>query len=385
MAAEPRAKPTILCVDDEPRILEGLALQLRRRFDLKTATSGAAGLEILESAPSLAVVVSDMRMPGMDGATFLARARRAAPDCVRLLLTGQADIDAAIAAVNEGQIFRFLTKPCPPDRLLTALDAAVEQHRLVTSERVLLTQTLRGSVRMLTDVMALASPSAFGRATRVKDLGVELAKAAGEESVWAIEIAAMLSQIGCVTLPEETAERLYHGRPLSPEEQVLADRLPAVAERLLTHIPRLELVRACLVGQSKRFDGAGGAPGDAKGEALPLGARALKIAHDYDVAVGRGLSALSAVEALSARTGVYDPKLLALFAKLRVEDRGPTDVREIPLSAVTAGMRFAEDVKTAAGLLLLPRGYEVTEGLIDRIRNFSVKGNVRVYTSIAKV
>ena len=106
-----KGNPKILCVDDEPAVLEGLKMNLRRRFDVLTATSGAAALEVLEREEGIAVLMSDMRMPSMDGATLLAKARERWPFVVRLLLTGQADMNSAISAVNEGQIFRFLTKP----------------------------------------------------------------------------------------------------------------------------------------------------------------------------------------------------------------------------------------------------------------------------------
>ena len=118
-------RPRVLFVDDEPAVLEALALNLRRTYDVVTATSGQAGLEYLWAQSDFAVVVSDMRMPKMDGTTFLALARDAAPDAVRILLTGHTDIDAAVKVVNHGQIFRFLTKPCPPCLLYTS-DAADE-------------------------------------------------------------------------------------------------------------------------------------------------------------------------------------------------------------------------------------------------------------------
>src|SRR5687768_872607 len=105
--------PVVLCVDDEPQVLAGLSVSLRRRYEILTATSGAEALAVLARRPDVAVVVSDMRMPGMDGAAFLAKAKEIAPDAVRVLLTGYSEIDAAMNAVNQGQIFRFLTKPCP--------------------------------------------------------------------------------------------------------------------------------------------------------------------------------------------------------------------------------------------------------------------------------
>ena len=165
-----RIEPRVLCVDDEPNVLAGLRRCLRGHFAVTTAVGGAAGLDALRAEGRFAVVVSDLRMPGMDGVAFLSQVRALAPDTVRVLLTGQADLEAAIASVNEGHIFRFLMKPCAPTQLLAAVDAAAEQHRLLTAERELLEQTLHGSIKALTEALALANPTSFGRATRLKQL-----------------------------------------------------------------------------------------------------------------------------------------------------------------------------------------------------------------------
>src|SRR5579862_170915 len=164
----------ILFVDDEPNVLQGIARTLRNEYDVTTAESAAAALEILNNSQPFAIVVSDLGMPGRDGISFLSEVHRVAPDTVRMLLTGQADLDGAIAAINEGAIFKFLTKPMPPATLSRALAGAATQYRLVTSERVLLEQTLRGSMQALTDVLSLAQPTAFGRVTRLKRHVTEL-------------------------------------------------------------------------------------------------------------------------------------------------------------------------------------------------------------------
>ena len=132
---EGRPKPQILCVDDEPRVVEGLALVLRKDYEVHTASSPEQALQKLREVANLAVVISDMRMPKMDGAMLLHELKVRRPDATRILLTGQADRDEAIRAVNQGQIFRFLSKPCPPDQLKTAIDAGVVQHRPVLAER----------------------------------------------------------------------------------------------------------------------------------------------------------------------------------------------------------------------------------------------------------
>src|ERR1700719_1967219 len=130
------ATPSILCVDDEARVLDGLKLTLRRGFEVLTATSGAEGLAMLKRMAGAAVVISDMRMPGMDGAAFLTQVKEQWPESTRLLLTGEAGCDAAVAAVNEGQIFRFLTKPCTPEKLIAAVEAAVRHHQLIMAEKI---------------------------------------------------------------------------------------------------------------------------------------------------------------------------------------------------------------------------------------------------------
>lgn len=241
----------ILCVDDEVGVLEGLDLILGRQFRVETATSGAAGLAVLERHRDIAVVVSDMQMPQMDGATFLANVRTTAPDAVRLLLTGQADIKRAIAAVNEGEIFRFLTKPCTPASILSAIEAACEQRRLITAERVLLEQTLHGTIQALVGVLATVDPIAFARAAQIEKTTIELADKLGVHPRWPLEIAAMLWPVGYVGVPSPIVEKLFHGKPLDEAERAACARVPDVLEKLFGQIPRLEQVRAILRAASK--------------------------------------------------------------------------------------------------------------------------------------
>lgn len=132
---ETRDRPRVLCVDDESRVLEGLVVLLRKDYEVHCATGGEEALRLLESLGGVAVVLSDMRMPGMDGATLLQRVMTRYPDAVRMLLTGHPGGDAATAA-KQAQVFRFLTKPCPPAELKAAVQAGVAQHRQIVSERV---------------------------------------------------------------------------------------------------------------------------------------------------------------------------------------------------------------------------------------------------------
>lgn len=355
--------PRILLVDDEPMVLEAIRLHLRKQFDVTTAPSGSEALRHIEAGPPFEVVLSDLRMPGMDGATFLAKARERAPDTTRLLLTGNSDVMSASRAVNQGHLFRFLTKPCPPDELTAALRAGVEQHRLVTSERVLLEQTLSGAVRALSDVLALANPAAFGRAARVKAHAARTAAAMKLPNAWAIEVAALLSQVGAITLPPATAERHYQGQPLSAEEHTLVGRLPRLAADLVGPIPRLELVRELLAAMDRRMDEPGAPP--------PVGARVLKVALDYDALETAGETTVVAGATLRASASRYDPAVLEAFlTSLGVESH---ELHEVPFWELRPGMRFADDLRTASGLLLIARGHEVTQSLLVRLRNFSAE------------
>jgi DNA-binding NtrC family response regulator len=128
-------RPRILLVDDDIEILDGMQRQLRRDFDVTTTCDAKEAIRLVVAGGPYAVVVSDLRMPGMDGVSLLFLIRKISPETVRVLLTGNADVEAAISAVNQGNIFRFLTKPCPPAILIGALEASVEQYRLSNAGR----------------------------------------------------------------------------------------------------------------------------------------------------------------------------------------------------------------------------------------------------------
>jgi DNA-binding NtrC family response regulator len=185
----------ILLVDDEPSVLAGYERTLHREFQVDTAVGGELGLQAIQRTGPYAVVISDMRMPGMSGAQFLAKARKSAPDTVRMLLTGYTDLGAAMEAVNEGNIFRFLTKPCAKDVLVPAIQSGVDQNELIRSEKELLEQTLLGSIKVLTDVLGAASPEAFGRSLRIAQFVRHIANKFSFAFRWRLEAAAKLSSL----------------------------------------------------------------------------------------------------------------------------------------------------------------------------------------------
>src|ERR1035441_7016488 len=277
------SKPRVLLVDDEPDLLDGMVRNLRsEHFELATAGGPAEALEMVRNCGPFAVIVSDLRMPVRDGVALLCQSRKVRRDSVRVVFTGAPDLRRAIAAINEGAIFRFLTKPCSRVMMALTLKSCVEQHELITGQRILLEQTLHGAIKALTDVLGLTNPLAFGRATRLRRVVRTVALVGGFTEVWQVEVAAMLSQIGCVILPPAVLEKMNAGERLTDDEERMVRRAPEMVEQILANIPRLEEVREILRYQDKHFDGSGAPNGTAGGDAIPWGGRALKLVLDLD-------------------------------------------------------------------------------------------------------
>jgi len=363
--------PKILCVDDEVRVLDGMSLYLRKEYRVFTANSGQLGLKTLADVDGVAVVISDMRMPNMDGATFLKQVMKLYPNTTRILLTGEPGREAAVSAVNEGQIFRFLTKPCSPDQVKAALQAGVTQHRLMVAEKVLLQETLIGCIKSLIDVLAITNPVAFGRTNRVKRLATEFGEHLGYKGFWQLEASAMLSQLGYISLPIELVEKVYYGEKLTPEEKVLASGVPQVANKLLGHIPRLEPVLQILelINEQPAKPAAVASKPSSDGM-VNTGAQILRLVLDYDGLLAQGHSTDVVMQTLRGQNKYQDSQLVDKFAEFVGAGSGETEIQELPLRIVQPGMIFLDDLRTPMGTLLVPKGFEVTPAFLERMRNF---------------
>ena len=361
----------ILLVDDDLNILQGFKRQLRKRFHIETAPGGKEGLEAVVKGGPFAVIVSDMQMPEMDGIQFLNTVRQVAPDSVRMMLTGNADQKTAMDAVNDGHIFRFLTKPCSPEAFTKALEAGIEQYRLITAERELLSKTLSGSVSVLTEVLSLVNPAAFGHAASVRRLASQICREMQVDNAWEIEVAAMLSQVGCVTVPETTLAKLSSGAPVSAEELRTYQGHPRVGSNLISKIPRLKGVAEIIAYQQKRFDGSG-VPNDGKqADQIPFGGRVLKLVIDVVQLISAEQSTDDVWAAVHDREGWYDPSLVdALAAVLDIE----YVIKAVEIKHLEENMTLDEHVVTRSGDLLLARGQEVTLSLRERLTTFATTG-----------
>lgn len=363
----------VLLVDDEEPVLQGYQRNLHRRFDLTLTLNGAQAIHILEDQGPFAVLVSDMRMPEMSGLELLETARRRWPSMIRIMLTGNADQKTAMDAVNQGQIFRFLTKPCPPEQLGLSIEAGLRQYHLQEAERVLLEKTLTGSLQVLTDLLSLLDPESFGWAQMIRDRARRVALYLGYPNIWCLEIAALLAPIGKLTLPNGLDARARSGQPMTGQELQLLERMPETGARLLASIPRLEDVVEIIRYQGKRYNGEG-FPHDARaGEEIPWGARILApLQHFTDIERTRKNLSV-AMEELKLHAAWYDPQMLAAIEQCLLPPTGtsriPDKVVPHPSRFLEAGMCMAADLKTQTGKTLIHAGTRLTPPHIMLIRD----------------
>lgn len=359
----------ILLVDDEPLLLQSMERQLRKRFKITLAGGGEEALQALGEKGPFAVIVSDMRMPGMNGVELLAKVKDSHPDVVRMMLTGNLDQETAMEAVNTGQIFRFLTKPCPPATFITALALAQRQYRLVVAEKELLQQTLSGSINVLSELLSIANPVAYGSGSRIKHYVVLLAEKFGLPSPWQYEIAALMSQIGCVTLPGEVLNKLFSGLEMTAEEKQMYERHPEVGAKLLEKIPRLDKVALMIALQHTRFEDYTEAIVKNQYNEVITGAQILKVVIDFDQQLFRGVSRGEALNWMRKQKGCYNLAIIDALTNIKVENEPQTVVLNV--QDITAGMVPMEDVMAKNGVLIIPKGQTITWPLIQGLQNFS--------------
>ena len=355
----------ILLVDDDENILRGYHRVLRNTFDLEVAQGGVQALQALENHGPFAVLVSDMRMPGMSGLELLRDAEIRFPDTIRIMLTGNLELQTAVDAVNHGHVFRFLTKPCSVEDLGLALQAGLRQHQLVRSEKELLEKTLMGSIQVMVELMASVDPVVFSRSQEVRLRAVQVARSLGIEPVWDLEISALLGPIGRITLP---GEMLRPGQS-RPEAASLLARIPEVSAGLLQPIPRLERVARIVRYQSKGFDGTGFPADEVMREELPIEARILKVLWDFAEHEAARKNRAVAMEELRRHAARYDPIVLEAWAALVGGDPRTTGVRKVEVAGLEPGIRLAEDVLTTSGRLVLAAGLRLGAGHLELLRS----------------
>lgn len=366
---------TILFVDDEQAVLSAFQRQFRGTFRLEIANSGAAALDRMAKGGPIAVLVADMQMPLMNGAELLAEVQRRSPSTVRIMLTGNSDQGTAVRAVNEGQIFRFLSKPCSQADLTAALQAGLERHRAHELERDLLERTLNGAIHVLTDIIAALDPAAFQRASTLRSVVGRAGSALKMDGIWRVELAAMVLDLGVVTLPADVAQRHLRAGVLTSEERAITASIPQISARLIAHIPRLEEVARILESLS--------APA-ATNE--PLDTALLRVGSAYVRALARELGPSAALASMRASRMPYDTRVLDAIAEAVVlpdDAAGSAATLEVSLSELRPSLVLAAPIQLTDGRPLLSAGTMINSVTLERVRNHAklngVREPIRVY------
>jgi response regulator RpfG family c-di-GMP phosphodiesterase len=414
------ARGAVLCVDDEANILNALTRVLRRAgHHVLTAQGGAEALALLKKQ-SVDVIISDMRMPQMDGAELLATVAARWPDTVRLLLTGYADIESTVAAINKGGIYRYLAKPWEDNDLSLTVGRAIEMRRLEQERHRLETLTqaqneelkalnaglearvqartaeleqllgfvnashdslkkhYSGTVKLFANLLELRSGTLAGHSRRAAPHARRLAQWFGlsETEISAVHHAALLHDLGMIGLPDALVRKPFN--TLTAEERAAVMRHPLIGEALLLELEPLADAAHLIRHHHERYDGQG-YPDRLASEKIPLGARIIALASDYD-ALQLGLLApqrMSPGEAreflVSGKGKRYDPALTDAFVALLGEEQSHMQQgseRVLRPHELAPGMVLSRDLITRDGMLLLNEGYKLDAAIVKRIHDF---------------
>jgi response regulator RpfG family c-di-GMP phosphodiesterase len=371
----------ILLVDDEINILNSHRRTLRNEFNFDIALSGVEALELISSGKKYAVIVTDMQMPNMNGLELLQRIKEVSPNTVRMMLTGNSDQDTAVNAVNIGDIFRFINKPCDKDTLITAIKAGIKQYNLIMAEKILLNKTLKGVINVLSEVLDLVNPDAMDNSVKMVEYMERLAKVLKLPDHWGFVPMVQLSQLGCVIFPTKTMKNFENGQIISEEERQLFAQHPCLASDLIRQIPRMEKIAYSILYQEKCYNGEGIPNDNVSGKDIPLGARMLKIVIDFIRFEKHEQSREKVFAKLEMQNQFYDPAILRAFRKtLNLIEDDPKIV--VKLADLKVGMIIDSRILTKREQLVARKGQKVSETMLQIIshclENKAIEGTVEV-------
>lgn len=414
------AGPSILLVDDEPNILQALRRLFRAQgYQIAMAHGGQEALEIMQSE-QFDLVISDMRMPEMSGAQFLAQAYQKWPETMRILLTGYADMASTVDAINDGHIFRYIAKPWQDAEILLVVKQALEMKQLAEEKKRLerltqqqneqlkqfnqsleakvkartaeLEQTMGflelangdlkknfvNSVKVFSGLIELRAGSLAGHSRRVADIAKAIAVAMKLPSseVQDIVLASYLHDVGKIGLTDEVLDKPF--LHLTTEERKTVMAHPAKGQHVLMAMEQLQAAAQIIRSHHERHDGEG-FPDGLAGAAIPLGARIVAVANDFDaLQIGtlqaKKLNRDEAIALIKKNSGKrYDPDVVEAFCSIvtgAVKATQSEHEREVASNDLRPGMKLARDIVARDGLLLLAADHVLDARVIEQIKYY---------------
>ncbi len=364
----------VLFVDDDTRILSAFRRRLRKKYDFHVAEGAEEALHMLACEDPFALVISDQQMPGMKGIEFLKIVMERYPSTVRIMLTGNADRETAVASVNESGVFRYLNKPCALEAIINAVDAGLAEHKLLAGRQNLLEGTLAGSIKLISEMIANCDPDASTKAKKLHKYAHRVALYMKVEKVWELDVAARLSPLATIMLAPAIRLKLAAGSDLSPQEKLAVAKGPVAAQKLILNMPRMKDVAETLLYIEKGFDGSGPPQAEVSGLDIPLNARILYLLRALLEKAGDGPITSETFSDLLSDINRFDPGLVqaARACCLNPGANAATKLKElqIDITALKTGDKAVEDFKTRAGNKVLSAGAELTATTLEKIRAF---------------
>lgn len=355
----------VLLVDDDRSILNSMERNLSLDFDVITAESGADGLEEIEQSGPFSVIMSDMRMPGMNGVEFIQNARILAPQATYLMLTGNQDLDTAMQAVNDGQVFRFLNKPCETEAIKQTLCAAQRQYELVAGEKELLHKTFVGAVSALTGVLENSHPELAGIGNGLSHVVAEMCQQVGIDPRWEYKLAARIAPMGFAMV--ESPPPMANWKQIDPLAAYANEyrQSAAVAAQLIEKIPRLETVASIVAEYPQSQGGFCHLRPKTKNAITSVGASLLRISLQAHFALTQGVSGPEIANELRESLPELPANAFEAAKTLCHDDSLPA--REISSHGLKSGMVLQADALANDGSVLMRLGKRLTKATIERL------------------
>ncbi len=343
----------VLLVDDDAYLLNAFRRQLRGVYNLETCVSPEEALEKLKSSNDIQVVVSDMQMPTMSGLEFLKQCRVVAPFVIRIMLTGNADQATVINAINDGAVFRFLLKPCESVDLIRTLADAMKAYQEAAAERDAVADTQCSALKLITDVVSSVRPLTFKHSMESRKLASEVAKEMALSDYRMIELAAMLSYFGSISLPEELFNRYLNASPLSVKEKCEIEKFVEFGRMMIGTFPSFDDAEKLIAYQLK-----------SPSALPPIGSRVIRAVNDY-LRLSRSMNRRDAIKSLKDQPAIYDADIVEVLEKIMA--RRFKEV-EVTIADLKPGNILVQPIRTRDGLILVEAMQQLTWRILERLR-----------------